>query len=597
MLSYFGREDENTVIPVGRSRDVPPDRILSDKYCIELFRRLMLKYHRAVTWDYRFYDDENNLDFDEKYDPEAILATNPHSKAIYLVQLGVYHPLFGRLHKEMADWYFEVSTPAHTTPRDIANAVRRGQQLAGFLAREASTDDCEVRIYNSVSDRKGLEAETCGGHRNFLGSRELFYEMFRGQADFSGAELSQYRLAQDFTTYLVLHTIFIGEGKIGVDRETMPVNYQISARADFINALINFSTTAPKPIVNTRDEPHANAKKFARFHVINGEGNRSRTAMELDFGLIALVLDAFANGFRIPWRFANPVAALHEISRDIFFQKSVVIVENGERKSKRAIVLLLRILNALKKHVARTHVADWCPEILGKAVYLAKSLRRQGPLGEASRYLDWCIKFKFLLNSMKRLNLSPDLDASWVHKKIHFRDNAYHRLDNDQILIAASRFCDAEGFDEFYEPFGNPGEPRFWSEGEPTEGRAHLYWLLTTDPHLRERTRIRDWGEVDITEDHTATIKLGDPQRFGKAELALLLRGKTDFARKENRLHLIKVLEENGEISYEGTARPFVEETEAIPFPFTRIGETIDESDQHCSLRLFRGNLPGSSER
>src|SRR5207253_7779571 len=94
--------------------------------------------------------------------------------------------------------------------------------------------------------------------------------------------------------FLITRQIFSGAGKMGIEAESsasQPGLYQISQRADFFSVVVSIDTMNRRPLINTRDEPHVDASRYRRFHVIIGDSNMSEWATAMKIGTTALVLD------------------------------------------------------------------------------------------------------------------------------------------------------------------------------------------------------------------------------------------------------------------------------------------------------------------
>ena len=146
-------------------------------------------------------------------------------------------------------------------------ARRRNKQLA-----EAGR---EVRLYKNNTDFVG---HSYGCHDNYLMRRDVPWD----------------RIVTGIVPFLVTRQIYAGAGKMGVEGEGtagQPGLYQISQRSDFFSVLVSIDTMNRRPIVNTRDEPHADTSRYRRFHVIVGDSNMSEIATALKVGATALVLD------------------------------------------------------------------------------------------------------------------------------------------------------------------------------------------------------------------------------------------------------------------------------------------------------------------
>ncbi len=102
----------------------------------------------------------------------------------------------------------------------------------------------------------------------------------------------------------------------GEDAAGQPGVYQIAQRSDFFSVLCSIDTMNRRPLVNTRDEPHADAEKYRRFHVIIGDANMSQYATALKIGTTALVLDLIEKGHAPKLELANPIEATKLLSRD-----------------------------------------------------------------------------------------------------------------------------------------------------------------------------------------------------------------------------------------------------------------------------------------
>src|SRR5205814_8527022 len=133
----------------------------------------------------------------------------------------------------------------------------------------------QIRLYKNTTDSCG---RSYGCHENYLVPRALPWSS----------------LAQGMQGFLVTRQIFAGAGKFGIEAEDKFVSpgFQISQRSDFFSELQSVDTMQRRPIINTRDEPHANPELYRRFHVIIGDANMSAFATRLKVGTTALILEA-----------------------------------------------------------------------------------------------------------------------------------------------------------------------------------------------------------------------------------------------------------------------------------------------------------------
>ena len=173
----------------------------------------------------------------------------------------------------------------------------------------------EVIVHKNNSDGKG---NSYGCHENYLLARETPFG----------------RIVAQVTPHFVTRQIFTGAGKVGCELPGVPndhVPYQLSQRADFFEEEVGLETTLKRPIVNTRDEPHCDAQKYRRLHVIVGDANMSEVATYLKVGTTAIVLamiedDALGDD----WLLGNPVSAIRQVSHDPTLTRTIPL-RDGRR--------------------------------------------------------------------------------------------------------------------------------------------------------------------------------------------------------------------------------------------------------------------------
>src|SRR5579875_1321571 len=135
-----------------------------------------------------------------------------------------------------------------------------------------------IQLYKNNTDNKGA---SYGCHENYLMSRATpFGEIVR-----------------HLTPFFVTRQVFCGAGRVGIGADGRQDGFQISQRADFFEVEVGLETTLKRPIINTRDEPHADPERNRRLHVIIGDANLSETATFLKVGSTALVIDMVEEGW------------------------------------------------------------------------------------------------------------------------------------------------------------------------------------------------------------------------------------------------------------------------------------------------------------
>ncbi len=301
----------------------------------------------------------------------------------------------------------EYCTPECSTPREILQQDWAGDALLMDCAEAATgASDNPVRLYKNNTDFLG---HTYGCHENYLLPRVLPW----------------LRLAEGMQSFLATRQIYCGAGKYGWESEDqfLQPGFQISQRSDFFRALQGVETMRGRPLINTRDEPHANPEKYRRFHVIVGDANLSLFATYLKIGTTALVLQAFASGAspdRIP-RLADPIGALTAISRDTEWKWRVPLARGGWISA----VDVQRVYVELVREHAMPLEPEWLA-VLNAWSEVLDDLDRD-PLSTADR-LDWAAKYRLIERFRQDEKLSPE--DPWLRSL----DLSYHLLDRTQGL-------------------------------------------------------------------------------------------------------------------------------------------------------------------
>jgi proteasome accessory factor PafA2 len=196
----------------------------------------------------------------------------------------------------------EYSAPEATNPWDAAAWDLAGDRIAAAAAaaiprRYAATWPDPVLLYKNNTDNKSV---SYGSHENYLVPRSLDFQ----------------RLAAGLLPFLATRQVVTGAGRAGIGASEVRPGFQISQRADFFERLIGLETTVRRPIVNTRDEPHADAEKHRRLHVITGDSNLAHTSAVLKYAMAAAVLTLIEHDAAPRLELADPVAAMQATSHD-----------------------------------------------------------------------------------------------------------------------------------------------------------------------------------------------------------------------------------------------------------------------------------------
>jgi proteasome accessory factor PafA2 len=208
----------------------------------------------------------------------------------------------------------EYSAPEVTNARDAVIWDKAGERVMEEAALKAATVPGQPRLqlYKNNTDGKGA---SYGTHENYLMARSTPFTSVIG----------------GLTPFFVSRQVICGAGRVGLGSTGDKAGFQLSQRADYIEVEVGLETTLKRGIINTRDEPHADADKYRRLHVIVGDANLAETATYLKVGTTALILDMIESGIRFDQlRLADPVRAVHAISHDPTL-KTTVELANGRK--------------------------------------------------------------------------------------------------------------------------------------------------------------------------------------------------------------------------------------------------------------------------
>jgi len=302
----------------------------------------------------------------------------------------------------------EYSSPECTTLLEHLQQDYAGDQLLMDCARNLNQGSANpVLLYKNNTDFCG---HSYGCHENYLLPRRLPWES----------------LSNGVMAFLVTRQVMCGAGKFGWEEEDryLKSGFQISQRSDFFFELQSIDTMQRRPIVNTRDEPHADRQFYRRFHVILGDSNLSPYSIYLKIGATALVLQALLNGApidRVPV-LADPLLALKSISRDRTWKWRCGL---SSGKETNAIEVQRQYLQLVRDYCTNVG-ADWRNLLAAWETILADL--EKDPLSTSDR-LDWSAKFKLIEQFREAEKLAED--DPWLPSL----DLSYHLMDPQQGLF------------------------------------------------------------------------------------------------------------------------------------------------------------------
>jgi proteasome accessory factor A len=234
-------------------------------------------------------------------------------------------------------------------------------------------------------------------------------------------------IVRTLTPFFITRQIMSGSGRVGLGQEGRKHGYQLSQRADFFEVEVGLETTLKRPIINTRDEPHADPKLYRRLHVIVGDANLSEFATFLKLGTTALVLTLIEDGIVLPdITPEKPVSAMHAVSHDVSLTKPFTL-QSGRRVT--ALQLQWEFLEAAAKHCQDKYgssMDEQTRDVLDSWETLLTDLERD-PFSAADR-VDWVAKLSLMEGYRRR----DDLD--WNSPRLQLVDLQYSDIRPERGL-------------------------------------------------------------------------------------------------------------------------------------------------------------------
>ncbi len=368
--------------------------------CVLLVNAYREDHSSQILWD---YDQENPLadarGFQvegEKYTPnqQENIARNKTlvNGARYYVDHA--HP--------------EYSCPEVTNPRELVIHEKAGERILEASRREANAllpAGSEMLIYKNNSDRKG---NSYGSHENYLMDRRTSFK----------------QIVEHLMPFFVTRQVYTGAGKVGSENRGQSCDYQLSQRADFFETEVALDTMVKRPIINTRDEPHADREKYRRLHAIVGDANLSEYTIYLRNGATMIVLAMIEDGaIGKNLSLRDPVRAIKEVSRDTRCRLELQL-ENGKKIT--AVQMQADYLEMAQAWAASRDVTPDIKDVLEKWEHVVSALARD-PM-ELDQQIDWVMKKSLIESFMERKSVD------WDSPQVHMMDLQYHDLRPDKGL-------------------------------------------------------------------------------------------------------------------------------------------------------------------
>jgi len=449
---------------------------------------------RRARWDFEEESplrDARGFDLGSALGPDYLEAEDDAGLANVILTNGA------RLYVDHA--HPEYSTPEVTNPRDLVLWDKAGERVMAEASRRAAVTvpgQSPIQLYKNNTDNKG---QSYGAHENYLMSRSTpFAEIVR-----------------HLTPFFVSRQVVCGQGRVGTGQDGRGEGFQISQRADFFEVEVGLETTLKRPIINTRDEPHADAERYRRLHVIIGDANLAEVATYLKVGTTSLVLAMIEDRFiSLDLSVDDPVSSLRAVSHDPSL-RHLLRLRSGRQLT--AVQLQMEYLEQARKYVEDRFGVDVDPmtaDVLGRWESVLTRLEQDPML--CARELDWVAKLRLLEGYRSRDGLA------WSSPRLQLVDLQYSDVRPERGLYAR---LVARGS---METLVTAGEVDRAVESPPADTRA--YFRGECLRRYPSQVAAASWDSVifDLGRESLVRVPTLEPLRGTRAHVgALLDRSRT----------------------------------------------------------------------
>jgi proteasome accessory factor A len=392
----------------------------------------------------------------------------------------------------------EYATAEADNLTDLIALDKAGERIVQALVQggeerlRAAGIEGTIHLYKNNTDSAG---NSYGCHENYL---------VRRRADFKA-------FASDLLPFLVTRQIATGAGC--VTRTPQGAHFSFSPRADHMWEGMSSATTRSRPMINTRDEPHANAELYRRMHVIVGDSTMAEPTVLLKMGSTDLILRLMEARVEMPGlALAREMQAIRDVAHDLTGQATVELAD-GRRLT--AVEIQQSYLDLVRSHlggiIAVTAEVEHILDLWQRAI---DAVRTQD-FGLVDAELDWAIKLKILTRYQQRLGCRLD-DPRLARLELAFHDvspehGLFYRLQSQGLV---RRIVDDARIERAMTV-------------APTSTRAHLRGAFVTAAAQAGRDYTVDWVHLKVTGEESRTVLLKDPFRSADARVDELVDSLT----------------------------------------------------------------------
>ncbi|MFF9479006.1 Pup--protein ligase [Streptomyces sp. NPDC014733] len=390
----------------------------------------------------------------------------------------------------------EYATPECDNVTELVTHDKAGERILEGLLVDAERRLHEegiagdVYLFKNNTDSAG---NSYGCHENYLVARH---------GEFS-------RLADILIPFLVTRQLLCGAGK--VLQTPRGAVYCVSQRAEHIWEGVSSATTRSRPIINTRDEPHADAERYRRLHVIVGDSNMSETTMLLKVGATDLVLRMIEAGTVMrDLTLENPIRAIREVSHDITGQRKVRLASGREASALEVQQEYYeKAVDFCDRRGIRTGTVERVLELWGRTL----GAIREQELDRVATEIDWVMKHQLIERYRTKNNITMS------HPRVAQIDLAYHDIHRRRGLYyllerkgQAARICDD------LKIFEGKSVP-------PQTTRARLRGDFIRRAQEQRRDFTVDWVHLKLNDQAQRTVLCKDPFRSVDDRVEKLIAG------------------------------------------------------------------------
>mgnify|MGYP006273899759 FL=1 len=394
----------------------------------------------------------------------------------------VFLPNGGRLYLDVGS-HPEYATAECDNLEDLLIQDQAGDRIVEDLVIEAENRlnnegiKGQIHLFKNNIDSAG---NSYGCHENYSISRKYDFQ----------------KVIENIIPFLITRQIFCGAGKWVSNSKTM--NFQISQRSEHMWESVSSATTRSRPIINTRDEPHADPEEYRRLHVIVGDSNMSQTTTALKVSATEMILQLIESSeFTEDLGFENPIRAIRDISNDLSFKKKYRL-NSGKEYSAIEIqeIYLNRILSSPKYQEFKENVIyRYSLDLWQRTI---QSIKNEN-FDSVNKEIDWVIKKNFMENYQEKNALKKQ------DSRLNLIDISFHNIRRDRGIFY---ILEKNGFVK------SLIKDQSIIEGcqiPPQSTRAALRGKFIKHAQEKKRDFTVDWVHLKINDQNQKTVVCKDP--------------------------------------------------------------------------------------